>query len=86
MQQLRLLILNHKRAFFPEHKAGDVGVLHVTVPQPLLLHADRIVKLILHLHVLQRVVADQKWSQLLLVEVHEPVDKGACGPASRLVA
>ena len=79
-------ILNHKRAFFPEHKAGYVCVLQITVPQSYLLHADSIVEIILHLHVLQRVVADQKRSQLLLVEVHKPVDKGACGPASRLSA
>ncbi len=58
---------------FAYSEAGVLEHICILVEESSLVSADGLVEDVLHHHVAQGVVADEPWSQLVLVELHEPV-------------
>jgi len=65
---------------FVQHEAGGSEGICILVKDASLVSADGLVEVVLHHHVAEGVVADEPWSQLVLVELHEPVHEATANP------
>ena len=77
MLEYQRLVLVHNEALSLEH--GCISVLDTSLGP-----ADSIIELILKLHVLESIVANQERSELLFIEFDKPVNEGAIDPGSWL--
>ena len=76
-------VLKNERLILVENKAFVLE--HSRISSNLRLRpADGIVELVLKLHVLQSIVANQERSELFLVELDEPVNECAIDPGGWL--
>ena len=88
MQVIATVLDDQGVVLLAEHEAGALKnaliLFVVRLPDSVLLLADGIIEVVLQHHVLERVVANEPWPQLPLVNINEPVDEGAIDPGGGL--